>query len=264
VTPRPPEPSPGAVVVTGASSGIGAALALAYAEPGRRLGLIGRDPERLAASAAACEALGASVVTARLDVTDAEPLAAWIRAFDAETPVEILIANAGVSGGRSPEGALEDLDTAIRQLRINLEGAVNTVHALLQPMRRRRRGHIVLMSSLSALRALPDAPAYSASKAGLLAYGEALRGSLRGRGVGVTVVCPGFVTSPMSRRYLGAKPGEVSAERAAAIIRRGVERRRPLLVFPWHLGLAMRASRLLPAGLSDLVMRRFGFRIAPE
>lgn len=260
----PGAPAPGAVALTGASSGIGAALALAYAEPGRRLALIGRDPERLATSAAACAARGALVETAQLDVTEPAPLARWLRAFDAESPVELLFANAGISGGRSPEGALEDRETAVRQLRVNLEGAVNTVHALLQPMRRRRRGRIVLMSSLSALRALPDAPAYSASKAGLAAYGEALRGALRGRGVGVTVVYPGFVTSPMSRRYLGAKPGEVSAERAAAIIRRGIARGRPTIVFPLYLGLAMRAAHLLPAGLSDLVMRRFGFRIAPE
>src|SRR5690606_12747988 len=113
---------------------------------------------------------------------------------------DILVANAGISGGRRPDGSLEDRETAVRQLRVNLEGAVNTVHALLPQMQERRSGRIVLMSSLSALRALPDAPAYSASKAGLLTYGQALRGSLRGRGVGVTVVCPGFVTSPMSRR----------------------------------------------------------------
>lgn len=258
------EASPGALVLTGASSGIGAALALAYAEPGRPMGLIGRDPERLATSAAACEAKGALVTTARIDVTDASMLSEWIRAFDAQTPVEILIANAGISGGRQPDGSPEELDTAVRQLRVNLEGAVNTVHAVLEPMRQRRRGRIVLMSSLSALRALPDAPAYSASKAGLLKYGEALRGSLRSRGVGVTVICPGFVTSPMSRRYMGAKPGEITAERAAAIIRRGIDRGRPTVRFPLHLALAMQASHLLPATISDLIMRRFGFRIMPE
>lgn len=260
MTSRPP----GAVVLTGASSGIGAALALTYAEPGRTLGLIARNKERLAATANACESRGAKVLTASLDVTEAAPLASWVRDFDAVTPVEVLIANAGVSGGRRPDGAFEDLETAIRQLRINLEGAVNSVDAILQPMRRRRHGHIVLMSSLSGLRALPDAPAYSASKSGLLGYGAALRGSLRPEGIRVTVVCPGFVTSPMSQRYLGARPGELSAERAARIIRRGVERGKARVVFPWHLGVAMRASHLLPTILSDAIMRRFGFRIAPE
>jgi len=257
-------PSSGALVLTGASSGIGAALALAYAEPGRTLGLIARNQERLAATAAGCEARGARVFTASLDVTQPEPLAAWIQEFDASHPVEILIANAGISGGRRPDGTLEDLETAVRQLRINLEGAVNSVHAILEPMRRRGQGRLVLMSSLSGLRALPDAPAYSASKAGLLGYGAALRGTLRPEGLSVTVVCPGFVTSPMSQRYLGQRPGEISAERAARIIRRGVDRGRARIVFPWHLGLAMRASHLLPPAWSDSIMRRFGFRIAPE
>lgn len=258
------ERAPGAVVLTGASSGIGAALALAYAEPGRALGLIARNKERLAATASACEARGAQVSLASLDVTEAVALAAWIRDFDAANPVEILIANAGISGGRAPDGRLETLETAVRQLRINLEGAVNTVDAVLEPMRRRGHGRLVLMSSLSGLRALPDAPAYSASKSGLLGYGAALRGSLRPEGISVTVVCPGFVTSPMSQRYLGARPGEVSAERAARIIRRGVDRGKARIVFPRHLGVAIRASHLLPTVWSDAIMRRFGFRIAPE
>jgi len=252
----------GAVVVTGASSGIGTAIALAYAEPGRSLGLIARNEERLAATAAACETRGARVCQASLDVTDAGPLAAWLADFDAQHPVDILFANAGISGGRRPDGSHEDLETAVRQLRINLEGAVNSVHGLLEPMRRRGRGRLVLMSSLSALRALPDAPAYSASKAGLLAYGAALRGSLRDEGIKVTVVCPGFVTSPMSQRYLGPRPGELPAERAAAIIRRGIERGKTRIVFPWHVAWAMRASHLLPAAWSDSIMRRFGFRVA--
>ncbi|WP_366554980.1 SDR family NAD(P)-dependent oxidoreductase [Aquibaculum sediminis] len=255
---------PGTLVLTGASGGIGAALALVYAEPGRSMALIGRNAERLAASAAACEARGAQVTTAQIDVTDAEALRTWLRDFDRQSPVEILIANAGISGGRGPDGRLEDQATATRQLRVNLEGAVNTVHALLEPMHRRKRGRIVLMSSLSALRALPDAPAYSASKAGLLAYGDALRGTLRRKGISVTVICPGFVTSPMSARYLGPRPGELPADRAAALMRRGIDRGRAHVVFPAHLGLAMRASHFLPATLSDAIMRRFGFRIAPE
>ena len=252
----------GAVVITGASSGIGAALALAYAEPGRPLGLIARNEERLLATATACEARGALVSHGTLDVMDAAALASWIASFDEKTPIEILIANAGVSGGRRPDGSHEDLETAVRQLRINLEGAVNSVHAVLEPMRRRQRGRLVLMSSLSALRALPDAPAYSASKAGLLAYGAALRGSLRAEGIGVTVVCPGFVTSPMSQRYLGPRPGELPAERAAAIIRRAIDKGKPRVAFPWHLAGAMRASHLLPCAWSDAIMRRFGFSVA--
>jgi len=252
------------VLITGASSGIGAALALAFAEPGRTLGLIARNAERLAECAAACEARGARVLSACLDVTEAAPLQDWMAAFDARHPVEILVANAGISDGRRPDGAFETHEGAIRQLRINLEGAVNSVYGVLEPMRRRGHGRLVMMSSLSALRALPDAPAYSASKAGLLAYGAALRGSLRSEGVAVSVVCPGFVTSPMSQRYLGSKPAEISAERAAALIRRGIDRGKARIIFPRHLALALRLSHSLPIAWSDAIMRRFAFRVAPE
>lgn len=252
------------IVVTGAGRGIGAALALVYAEPGATLLLVGRDAARLAATAAACTAKGATVECAAVDVLDAEALAAELLAFDARHPVDVVIANAGVSGGLEPGRRMETFATAQRQLRINLEGAVATVTPLIEPMRARRKGRIVLMSSLAALQPIGDTAAYSASKAGILVWGEALGDFLAPDGVGVSVVCPGFVTSDMSARVSGPKPFEMSADAAAALIRRKVEAGKERIAFPWQMVAAIRAGRLLPRPLLRMILARTPVEIAAD
>lgn len=255
---------PRSIVVTGAGRGIGAALAREYATPGAALLLIGRDAGRLDAVAAECRTKGASVETAAVDVTEAEPLANAILAFDKARPVDLLIANAGVSGGLGPSRKAEDFATAQRQLRINLEGAVATATPLIEPMRARRRGQIALMSSLAALQPIGDTPAYSASKAGIIAWGEALGDFLAPAGVGVSVICPGFVTSDMSARYGGPKPFEMSAEAAAALIRRRLARGEALIAFPWQVVAAIRLGRMLPRSIRRMVLGRVPVDIAPD
>ncbi|HEY0292500.1 MAG TPA: SDR family NAD(P)-dependent oxidoreductase, partial [Hansschlegelia sp.] len=196
---------PRSVVVTGGGRGIGAALARVYAEPDATLLLIGRDAARLESVAAECRAKGAAVEIASVDVSDAAALSSVLLAFDAAHPVDLLIANAGVSGGLEEGRRMETFESAQRQLRVNLEGAIATATPLIEPMRARRGGRIVLMSSLAALQPVGDTAAYSASKAGVLAWGQALGDFLAPDKVGVSVVCPGFVTSDMSARYLGPK-----------------------------------------------------------
>lgn len=255
---------PKSIVVTGAGRGIGAALAKAYAGPGATLLLIGRDAARLDDVAGACRTLGAAVETATVDVTEAERLSAAILAFDAAHPVELLIANAGVSGGLEPGRKAESFATAQRQLRINLEGAVATATPLIEPMRARGRGQIALMSSLAALQPVGDTPAYSASKAGILVWGEALGDFLAPSGVGVSVICPGFVTSDMSARYGGPKPFEMSADAAAALIRRRLARGEAVIAFPWQVLAAIRLGRLLPRAARRMVLARVPVEIAPD
>lgn len=250
--------------ITGASSGIGAALAAELAAPGRRLLLTGRDAARLEAAAAAARAKGATVETAAVDVTDAGRLAAALRAFDAAAPVDLLIANAGVSSGLGPGRTMEPPERARRVLAVNLEGMLNTVEPLIPAMIARGRGRIALMSSLAALRPLPDMPAYSASKAAVRAYGTSLRGWLGPQGVGVSVICPGFVTSPMSARHRGFKPFEIPADRAAAIIARGLARGRVHVTFPWPLAALTWLDARLPAAVSDWFARGFAAEIEPE
>lgn len=254
---------PRSIVITGASSGIGAALAVALAGAGRHLLLIARDRDRLEEIAQRVRSSGARATVEAADITDAAAIAAILQRFDQAVPVDWVVANAGISAGTAPDGRPEGGADAARVIETNLIGAINTVQPLLPAMCLRRRGHLILMSSLAAWRPLPDMPSYGASKAGLRAYGVALRGALSPHGVGVSVVCPGFVTTPMSARHKGAKPFELSADRAASAIMRGVAAKRSTIAFPWPLALITRLDAVLPPALSDWLVRGFASRIEP-
>jgi NADP-dependent 3-hydroxy acid dehydrogenase YdfG len=251
-------------VVTGASGGIGAALAARLAAPGAALLLTGRDGARLDAAAAAARARGAAVETARLDVTDAAAVEAALAAFEAGGPVDLVVANAGVSAGLGPGRTPEDRAASRRVWAVNGLGMLNTVEPLLPAMLSRGSGTVAIMSSLAALRPLPDMPSYSATKAAARAYGESLRGWLGPRGVRVCVICPGFVTSAMSRRHRGFKPFEIGADRAADVIARGLARGAPLITFPGALALLCWLDQRLPPGLSDRFAGGFAAEIAPD
>ena len=249
------------IALTGASSGIGAALAAELAGPGVRLALAGREAARLEEVATACRTRGAVVETALVDVRDRAGLHAWLAAVDAGGEVDVLIANAGVSAGLGPRKSRETNEDVRRLVEVNLIGAIDTVSGLVEVMRARRRGQIVIVASVAGLRGYPAMPTYSATKAALIAYGEAIRGWLRPSGVSVTVVCPGFVTSPMSARHKGSKPFEMPVEKAARIIARGIAGRRAVVAFPFLLALGARLSRLLPAALSDRAFEPFAAKI---
>lgn len=222
-------------VISGASSGIGRALAIKLAGSDVVLGLVGRDAARLAHTAEACTSRGASVHALVADVRRRDELRASLLQFDADHPVDCVIANAGVSVGTSPTGEIETEDETFALLETNLTGALATALPLIPRMRARRRGRVVLISSIAALAPLPDAAAYSASKAALLAYGLAKRERLRAEGIKVNVVCPGFVTTPMAGHYLGWRPLEISPEDAARRIVRGLQLDRAVIAFPWPL-----------------------------
>jgi short-subunit dehydrogenase len=253
----------GRVVLTGASSGIGAALAAELAGPGASLVLLARDPRRLAEVAARCRDRGAVVETDTVPVTAAGAMAGCLGAADARRPIDLVIANAGIASGRHGE-ATEPEDAARAVLETNVLGMFNTVAPLLPAMVARGRGRIALVSSIAAIRPHADLPAYSASKAAVRAWGTALRSGLRGTGVGITVICPGFVTSPMSGRHRGPKPFEIDAAAAARLIAQGLRRGAPFVTFPWQLALVARLGNLLPVGLGDWAERRFAARIEPD
>jgi short-subunit dehydrogenase len=255
--------SPTSVVITGASSGLGAGLALSYAAPGVRLGLIGRDAGRLAEVADAARGRGAAVETAVMDVSRREPLGAWLVEFDSKNPVDLLVANAGISAGTGPDGSLEGLALASRQVAINLLGTMHTLEPLLPRLAARRAGQVAVVSSLAGLRGLPYSPGYCASKAGVRAYGEALRALLAPEGVAVSVIVPGFFDSRMTDRYIGSKPFKISTERAVAVVRRGLDRRQRRIVFPRLLALGVIATDLMPALFGDMILRGHRFHIRP-
>ena len=240
---------PRSIVISGASSGIGTALAEAYAAPGIRLALTGRDGERLAAVVAACRRAGAEVEAASLDVTDAGAMEAWLDEIDRHRAVDLVIANAGISAGTAQGREPAAQTRAI--FAVNLEGVLNTVLPLLPALQARGRGQVALMSSLASFRGFHGAPAYSASKAAVRVWGEALRGDLMGSGVEVSVICPGYVVSPMTEHNDFPMPLLMPAARAAAIIRRGLRQGRPRIAFPWPVYAAAWLLGSLSPALTD-------------
>lgn len=245
---------PRSILITGASSGIGAALARIYAAPGVKLALGARDAGRLDRVAADCRAGGAGVDAATVDVTDAEATARWIAAADEADPLDLVIANAGISGGTFGGGESREQAAAI--LATNLDGVIHTVHPAAERMRARKRGQIAIMSSLAGFRGMPGAPAYSASKAASRSYGEAMRGSLHRHNVGVTVICPGFIRTPMTDVNGFRMPLLMEPDRAARMIRRGLARNRARIAFPLRLYALVWLLGALPPSWTDPVLRR--------
>ncbi len=166
--------------------------------------------------------------------------------------------------GTPPGGVLEPSDAAYELMEVNVLGVFNTVHPLVSRMIDRRSGHIVLLSSIGGFVPLPDAPSYSASKAAIINYGLSLRALLAPHGVGVSVVCPGYVETPMISRQHGAKPSTIAAEHAARLIDKGVKRNKALIVFPLFFGTITRLSRLLPDGIRRWAMAPFRFSVSPR
>jgi short-subunit dehydrogenase len=245
------------IVITGASSGLGAALARAYAKPGVEMTLSGRHEERLTQVAAECGTAGADVSVVLCDVTDVSSMAAWLKSADRKRPIDIVIANAGV-GGRAALAPAEGETVAAAHVifATNTLGVVNTVTPVLPSFVARRRGHFVIISSLAGLLGLPHSPAYCGSKAAVRTYAEGLRRLVRPCGVGVTIVNPGFVDTPMSRSLPKPGPQTWTAERAAAAIVDAIHRGAPEFSFPWSLRAAILATRFLPARLVDAVLAR--------
>jgi NADP-dependent 3-hydroxy acid dehydrogenase YdfG len=219
------------IVITGASSGIGEALALHYAAKGVRLSLTGRDAARLKAVSARCRSCGASVEEKIISVTDREGMATWLYKIDDHLPVDLLIANAGVSAGMGDAYA-EGPNQVRKLLDVNIYGVFNTIEPLLPRMIQRGRGNIALMASLAGFRGWPGAPAYCATKAAVKAYGEGLRGSIAHAGVKVHVICPGFVKSRMTAVNKFPMPLLMEAPRAARIIAKGIAKNRGRIAFP--------------------------------
>jgi short-subunit dehydrogenase len=243
--------------ITGGSSGIGRALALHYAAPGVFLALTGRNSDRLAEVAALCEKKGATIETAILDVTSQQDMTAYGKKLMESGPLDLVIANAGISGGTggNPDG--EPLAQVRKIFDVNLYGVLNTVKAVLPAMLQAGSGQIALMSSLASFSGWPGSPAYSASKGAVRLYGEALRGSLSHTNIQVSVLCPGFIRTPMTDVNDYTMPFMLSAERSAAIMAAGLAKNKARIAFPWPTYLLAGFAGLLPGWLGVTLLSKF-------
>jgi short-subunit dehydrogenase len=241
------------ILITGASSGIGASLARAYAGDGVTLLLWGRDAARLDSVAADCRTRGANVTIQVFDLRDAPGFAKLL----ADTPPpDIAIFNAGL-GGTAPTDAVAETPDVVQAIaEVNFTAPIVGANAVAGAMAARGTGHIVLVGSITESFPLPMAPTYAATKAGLKMFAEAFGIRMAKYGVTVTLVSPGFIDTPMSRSVKEAKPFLMDADTAAAIIKRRVAAGARTIVVPWQFAVIRCVANLLPRALLRGILSR--------
>lgn len=244
------------ILITGASSGIGAALARAQARAGMTLLLWGRDAARLDDVAAECRARGAEVLTESFDLRDVPGFMAKLSAADNATPIDLAIFNAGLGGTAPQDAAAEIPETARAIAEVNFVTPIVGANLIAEAMARRGGGQIVLVGSISESYPLPMAPTYASTKAGLRMFAEALRLRLKKHRVSVTLVSPGFIDTPMSRGVTEPKPFLMDVDKAAAIVSRRVAQGAATIVVPWQFRVIRTVTDCLPRALVRWVLSR--------
>ena len=248
------------IFLTGASSGIGESLAIALAKRGATLGLLARRENELRDLAVRCESEGGTARVFPVDVTHAEAIENAAAVFRNEFGhIDILIANAGIGGNNHQTRALEP-DAVKKVIDINLLGAANSVHAVLEHMLERGKGQLVAISSLAGLRGLPKSAAYSASKAGMTAFFESVRLDVQHKGIDVTIIQPGFIKTPLTAGRENKMPFLMELDDAIRLIIRAIESKKKFAAFPWQLATIVRAGKVFPAWLYDRVAGGTRFR----
>ena len=248
------------IFLTGASSGIGEALAIELAKRGAILGLLARRENLLKQIAAKCESVGGKARILVCDVVDAiavQKSADILRnEFDA---IDILIANAGI-GGNNAETRNFNAEAVKKVIDINLIGAVNAVAAVLPPMLEKGSGQLVAISSLAGFRGLPKSAAYSASKAGMTAFFESVRLDVQNRGVSVTIIQPGFIKTPLTSGRANKMPYLMELEDSLPHFIGAIEKKKKFAAFPWQLATLARVAKIFPAWLYDRTIGRARYR----
>ena len=237
------------ILITGASSGIGRALAQYYSNQDVNLFLCGRNSQALNNIKTSCSEKKANIYIKVLDVTDRNSSEKWIAQIFKSHKVDLVIANAGISAGTS--GGTEP-DEQIRKIfDVNLYGVLNIINPIAKKMKERGRGQIAIISSLAGFRGLPSSPAYSASKAAVRVYGEGLRGNLAQYGVKVNVVCPGYVRTPMTDVNDFYMPFLMSVDKCAKKIAKGIASNKSRITFPFPLYFIVWFLSILPPSITD-------------
>ncbi len=251
-------------VITGASSGLGWALAKELSSQGCRVGLLARRQDKLDALAQEIRAAGGTAAAVSASVADREQTNTGIRTLREQLgPIDLLIACAGVGLPTQLEPLnLKEVDNMIK---VNLLGVVYAIAGVLPEMLERGRGHLVAISSLASYKGLPGESGYCASKAAVNVYMEGLRIQLRSRGIHVTTVCPGFIETAMTAVNTFHMPGLMSAQKAAHLIVRAVARKRKVFNFPLRMTMLTKLTRWLPDWIVARTMKDYtGDRPAPK
>ena len=243
------------ILITGASGGLGSAIALEYAATGITLFLSGRNEKNLRETARQCKNKGAHPYIKIVDVCDKDAMQEWIISCDKHSPIDLVIANAGISGGTG--GAMNEEGESAAQIEkmfaVNVGGVFNTLLPAIPFMKSRKQGQLAIVSSLAGFRGMPGAPAYCASKAAVKSYGEGLAGQLAPDNIGVSVICPGFVQTKMTDANDFYMPFLMPAGQAARIIIKGLQNKKGRIAFPWPMLIGAWFINLLPNGLVSWV-----------
>lgn len=249
-------------VITGASSGIGQALAFECAKRGDRLFLCGRDPQRLESVVKWCRGLGAKAEGTVLDVTDREATETWLRACDANEPIERVFSNAGIGTG------IESEENVRRTFDVNVNGNLNVVLAALALFRARtekpKHAQILITASIAGYGPLKSCPAYAATKSCMKTWGLSLRGMLAPEGIRVSVICPGFVRSRITDQNTCPMPFFMEAEKAARIILKRADANIGLIAFPWPMRLATWFLSILPFRVNEFINRLLPAKVSKD
>ncbi len=242
------------VFITGASSGIGQALAARYAAAGWRLALVARRTAEIEAWVTAQGLARERVGIYGADVADTDRIVAAARAcIAAQGLPDVVIANAGISVGMDT-AEREDIDVMRETFAVNNVGLAATFHPFVRALRERRAGVLVGIASMAAIRGLPGHGAYCASKAGVVAYCESLRGELRGSGVAVVTILPGYVATPLTAKNPYGMPFLLPADAFAARAFAAIQARRSYVIIPWQMAIVAKLMRLMPNALYDRLL----------
>lgn len=247
------------VLVTGASSGIGEALAVEFGRRGASVGLLARREEVLQEVARKVETAGGRAFFVAVDVREAKEVrAAAAKVGEHFGRVDVLVANAGI--GEITLARAFDIEVVTQVFSVNVLGAMNSVAAVLPEMLARGSGQIVGISSLAAFRGFPGSGAYCASKAALSTFFESLRAELRPSNIYVTTIHPGFIDTPMTRGRNRKMPFLQDADRAARQMINAIEARRRTYAFPWQLATIARLGKLIPNAIYDRMLAKATLR----